>query len=171
MDFERPECYICRASPENPLRDFIARWDLISPCSCNGSIAHVHRYCLEDWLLTQAEPSSKCGICKSDYVLEFTCTTRILIALRACMHVLAVCLALTLSIFLTWIMQTVLDAHDGSGAWAVAMAFIALAIYAPLLAFLQCLYRDFRKMKRIADSRAVCARWLDENVFHIDASD
>ncbi len=171
MEFERPECYICRTSPEGCLRDFIARWDLISPCKCNGSIAHVHRSCLEDWLLARSGSAATCEICKTDYVLEFTVVTRVLIVLHAYMHTMIFCVAITLSVFLTWITLDALGVHEGGVQWGLAMAFVALIIYVPLLVCLQWLYRDFRKMKRIADSRATWTRWLDEKIFAINASD
>lgn len=40
---------------------------LVRPCSCRGTIAAVHRTCLERWLLQAA--SSYCELCRHHYVV------------------------------------------------------------------------------------------------------
>ncbi|KAJ7994752.1 hypothetical protein DPEC_G00252740 [Dallia pectoralis] len=42
--------------------------ELLSPCRCAGSLAMVHRTCLELWLT--ASSSSRCELCHHQYSLE-----------------------------------------------------------------------------------------------------
>jgi len=49
--------------------------DLIRPCACRGSIAHVHRKCLDDWRRTdldRADAFYRCDLCKTTFELEST---------------------------------------------------------------------------------------------------
>ena len=83
MDLEIPnerECGACKiclfddSGPDNPL---------ISPCSCSGSMKHIHLACLQRWLasrmisrntencVTYSWKSMECEICKSQYPFSF----------------------------------------------------------------------------------------------------
>ncbi|XP_056599230.1 E3 ubiquitin-protein ligase MARCHF3 [Triplophysa dalaica] len=42
--------------------------DLLSPCECAGSLAMVHRICLEHWLMSSG--TSHCELCHYQYALE-----------------------------------------------------------------------------------------------------
>ncbi|XP_053279077.1 E3 ubiquitin-protein ligase MARCHF3 [Pleuronectes platessa] len=42
--------------------------ELLSPCECSGSLAMVHRACLEQWLTTSN--SSHCELCHHQFALE-----------------------------------------------------------------------------------------------------
>uniref|UniRef100_A0A3Q4M295 E3 ubiquitin-protein ligase MARCH3-like n=1 Tax=Neolamprologus brichardi TaxID=32507 RepID=A0A3Q4M295_NEOBR len=45
-----------------------ASGELLSPCECSGSLASVHRSCLEQWLT--ASDSGHCELCHHQFVLE-----------------------------------------------------------------------------------------------------
>ncbi|XP_070823107.1 E3 ubiquitin-protein ligase MARCHF3 [Chaetodon trifascialis] len=57
---EDPLCRICH--------DGRASGELLSPCECSGSLAMVHRACLEHWLT--ASNSSHCELCHHQFALE-----------------------------------------------------------------------------------------------------
>ncbi|NP_001074165.1 uncharacterized protein LOC791214 [Danio rerio] len=57
---EEPFCRICHEDS--------AAGDLLSPCECAGSLAMVHRVCLEQWLT--ASGTSSCELCHFQYALE-----------------------------------------------------------------------------------------------------
>jgi len=40
---------------------------LIHPCMCNGTIAYVHRKCLDDWRATSFVHMNKCSTCNFEY--------------------------------------------------------------------------------------------------------
>uniref|UniRef100_A0A4W6CY56 RING-CH-type domain-containing protein n=1 Tax=Lates calcarifer TaxID=8187 RepID=A0A4W6CY56_LATCA len=59
---DEPFCRICHEGR--------ASGELLSPCECSGSLAMVHRACLEHWLTTSATTSllwnafqTLCGVC------------------------------------------------------------------------------------------------------------
>lgn len=56
---DEPSCRICWSSDEP--------FDMIQPCKCEGTAAHVHTKCLEDWLKVNA--SENCVACRSRYHL------------------------------------------------------------------------------------------------------
>lgn len=45
---------------------WIVKEPLISPCWCSGSLAYVHRSCLEKWLTTRKQ--SSCDLCKYEFL-------------------------------------------------------------------------------------------------------
>ncbi|KAM7423509.1 hypothetical protein PAMA_000049 [Pampus argenteus] len=57
---EEPFCRICHESSVSG--------ELLSPCECSGSLAMVHRACLEHWLT--ASNSSHCELCHHQFSLE-----------------------------------------------------------------------------------------------------
>ncbi|XP_040895731.1 E3 ubiquitin-protein ligase MARCHF3 [Toxotes jaculatrix] len=57
---EEPFCRICHEDR--------ASGELLSPCECSGSLAMVHRACLEHWLATSN--SSHCELCHHQFALE-----------------------------------------------------------------------------------------------------
>ncbi|MBN3276335.1 MARH3 ligase, partial [Polyodon spathula] len=57
---EEPFCRICHEGSNNG--------DLLSPCECSGSLAMVHRGCLEHWLM--ASNTSHCELCRFEFALE-----------------------------------------------------------------------------------------------------
>lgn len=58
-NFGMPFCRICYGSQiEN----------MIEPCSCRGTIAHVHKQCLEKWL--SEKESKTCELCAHKYNVE-----------------------------------------------------------------------------------------------------
>ncbi|KAI3377179.1 hypothetical protein L3Q82_009095, partial [Scortum barcoo] len=57
---EEPFCRICHEGR--------ASGELLSPCHCSGSLAMVHRACLEHWLT--ASNSSHCELCHHQFALE-----------------------------------------------------------------------------------------------------
>ncbi|XP_070690685.1 E3 ubiquitin-protein ligase MARCHF3 [Pempheris klunzingeri] len=59
-DSEDPFCRICHEGS--------ASGELLSPCECSGSLAMVHRACLEHWLTTSN--SSHCELCHHQFALE-----------------------------------------------------------------------------------------------------
>ncbi|XP_040021477.2 E3 ubiquitin-protein ligase MARCHF3 [Gasterosteus aculeatus] len=59
-DREEPFCRICHEGT--------ASGELLSPCQCCGSLAMVHRACLEHWLT--ASNSSHCELCHHQFALE-----------------------------------------------------------------------------------------------------
>ncbi|XP_068566634.1 E3 ubiquitin-protein ligase MARCHF3-like [Cebidichthys violaceus] len=59
-DREEPFCRICHEGR--------ASGELLSPCECCGSLAMVHRACLEHWLT--ASNSSHCELCHHQFALE-----------------------------------------------------------------------------------------------------
>jgi len=64
---DEPVCRICQASRrETPTSRFIR------PCSCSGSLAHVHLECLNRWRATSASASARCDICHTPYQLRRT---------------------------------------------------------------------------------------------------
>lgn len=42
--------------------------DLITPCSCKGSLRYVHKKCLMEWFQTKKE--LQCELCKTDFSLK-----------------------------------------------------------------------------------------------------
>ena len=63
---DEPTCRICFGGEEDG--------ELIEPCKCAGSMALIHRSCLDAVRVSGFDPSSlvKCGLCKENYVLEGT---------------------------------------------------------------------------------------------------
>ncbi|KAM9366652.1 E3 ubiquitin-protein ligase MARCHF3 [Symphorus nematophorus] len=59
-DSEEPFCRICHEGRGSG--------ELLSPCECSGSLAMVHRACLEHWLT--ASNSSHCELCHHQFALE-----------------------------------------------------------------------------------------------------
>lgn len=59
-DSEEQFCRICHEDR--------ASGELLSPCECSGSLAMVHRSCLEQWLT--ASNSGHCELCHHQFVLE-----------------------------------------------------------------------------------------------------
>ncbi|KAM8894722.1 E3 ubiquitin-protein ligase MARCHF3 isoform 4-T4 [Spinachia spinachia] len=59
-DSEAPICRICHEDTSSG--------ELLSPCECCGSLAMVHRACLEHWLT--ASNSSHCELCHHQFALE-----------------------------------------------------------------------------------------------------
>ncbi|KAM8763407.1 E3 ubiquitin-protein ligase MARCHF3 [Acanthopagrus schlegelii] len=57
---EEPFCKICHEGR--------ITGELLSPCECSGSLAMVHRACLEHWLT--ASNSSHCELCHHQFALE-----------------------------------------------------------------------------------------------------
>lgn len=57
VDSEPPECRICGGGPEDG--------ELLRPCGCSGSIAHVHRRCVAEWIRRNGSPI--CPICMKKY--------------------------------------------------------------------------------------------------------
>ncbi|XP_046898723.1 E3 ubiquitin-protein ligase MARCHF3 [Hypomesus transpacificus] len=60
LSSEEPFCRICH--------DGRQAGELLSPCECAGSLAMVHRGCLEHWLTTSN--SSQCELCRHQFALE-----------------------------------------------------------------------------------------------------
>lgn len=57
---DEPFCRICHEGS--------SAGDLLSPCECAGSLAMVHRICLEHWLMSSG--TSHCELCHYQYALE-----------------------------------------------------------------------------------------------------
>lgn len=47
---------------------WIVKETLISPCWCSGSLAYVHRSCLEKWLTTKKQTT--CDLCKYEFITK-----------------------------------------------------------------------------------------------------
>jgi hypothetical protein len=66
-NFANKICRICfePESAENPI---------ITPCSCRGSMQHIHERCLKSWILSQnIDPKAfNCDVCKSPVKMEIT---------------------------------------------------------------------------------------------------
>ncbi|XP_051557457.1 E3 ubiquitin-protein ligase MARCHF3 [Myxocyprinus asiaticus] len=60
LNGEEPFCRICHEGS--------SAGDLLSPCECAGSLAMVHRVCLEHWLT--ASGTSHCELCHFEFSLE-----------------------------------------------------------------------------------------------------
>lgn len=60
LNAEEPFCRICHEGS--------SAGDLLSPCECAGSLAMVHRVCLERWLTASA--TSHCELCHFEFALE-----------------------------------------------------------------------------------------------------
>ncbi|CDQ93744.1 unnamed protein product [Oncorhynchus mykiss] len=60
LSSEEPFCRICHEGG--------GVGELLSPCECSGTLAMVHRGCLEHWLT--ASNSSRCELCHHQYALE-----------------------------------------------------------------------------------------------------
>ena len=60
---EDKTCKICYDENEE------ASNPLISPCLCAGSLRHVHRDCLQQWIKTAA--LERCDLCKQPFDVEF----------------------------------------------------------------------------------------------------
>ncbi len=64
-----PSCRVCFCGPEPSLK---AGGQLISPCSCSGSVRYIHLSCLRTWQATQraqgrTQRSSCCELCGCKY--------------------------------------------------------------------------------------------------------
>ena len=70
-DEDVPCCRVCRleADPTDPDDE-----PLITPCKCNGSIAHIHQSCLEQWLNHQGKKPGEatCELCTFQFVFDPT---------------------------------------------------------------------------------------------------
>ncbi|XP_036442807.1 E3 ubiquitin-protein ligase MARCHF3 [Colossoma macropomum] len=60
LNGEEPFCRICHEGH--------SAGDLLSPCECAGTLAMVHRVCLEHWLT--ASGTSHCELCHFEFALE-----------------------------------------------------------------------------------------------------
>ncbi|XP_073693492.1 E3 ubiquitin-protein ligase MARCHF3 [Garra rufa] len=60
LNSEEPFCRICHEGS--------GAGDLLSPCECAGSLAMVHRVCLERWLT--ASGTSRCELCHFEFALK-----------------------------------------------------------------------------------------------------
>ncbi|XP_039979152.1 E3 ubiquitin-protein ligase MARCHF3-like isoform X2 [Xiphias gladius] len=60
------------AMPENPMcricHDSGAQEELLSPCDCSGTLAAIHRSCLEHWL--SASGTSFCELCHHQFTVQ-----------------------------------------------------------------------------------------------------
>ncbi|XP_070780427.1 E3 ubiquitin-protein ligase MARCHF3-like isoform X2 [Enoplosus armatus] len=60
------------AVPENPMcricHDCGAQGELLSPCECSGTLATIHRSCLEHWL--SASGTSFCELCHYQFTVQ-----------------------------------------------------------------------------------------------------
>lgn len=60
------------ALPENPMcricHDSAAQEELLSPCECSGTLATIHRSCLEHWL--SASGTSLCELCHYQFSVQ-----------------------------------------------------------------------------------------------------
>ncbi len=60
------------AMPENPMcricHDSGAQEELLSPCECSGTLATIHRRCLEHWL--SASGTSFCELCHYQFTVQ-----------------------------------------------------------------------------------------------------
>mmetsp|Transcript_19752 Transcript_19752/g.58764 ORF Transcript_19752/g.58764 Transcript_19752/m.58764 type:complete len:240 (-) Transcript_19752:31-750(-) len=65
-DDDAPACRICFGTEDEPGDE------LIQPCACAGTMAFVHRSCLDEVRVKGFDPSSlsRCGLCKTEYVTE-----------------------------------------------------------------------------------------------------
>lgn len=59
---EEKICRICR------LNSTKLKEELISPCSCKGTLAHIHRTCLEKWL--KRSGTTYCELCRYNYTVK-----------------------------------------------------------------------------------------------------
>ena len=57
---DEPFCRICHEGGSSG--------ELVSPCECSGTLAMVHRACLERWLTSSN--SSHCELCRYQFSLE-----------------------------------------------------------------------------------------------------
>lgn len=60
------QCRICLGNEQD-------RWALMAPCKCTGSMALVHRKCIDDWRRAQVTAgdiyaSTKCQTCNAHYI-------------------------------------------------------------------------------------------------------
>ena len=153
---QKNECYICRTSGMH------GRSDLISPCECKGSISHVHRHCLEEWLDAQPAAPLACTVCNAGYVFELMPTTRVLVVLRVILHVLNLGVALFAVVLLIWNVQRAYGPHGGVVVLMIALLCVALTLYMTLACFLFWVFRKVELDQRIADRRATWVRWFDK---------
>ncbi|GAA6227230.1 E3 ubiquitin-protein ligase MARCH3-like isoform X1 [Lates japonicus] len=62
----------CSAGSENPMcrvcHDSGAQEELLSPCECSGTLATIHRSCLEHWL--SASGTSFCELCHYQFTVQ-----------------------------------------------------------------------------------------------------
>ncbi|XP_028273828.1 E3 ubiquitin-protein ligase MARCH3-like isoform X1 [Parambassis ranga] len=65
-------CTKQRGVPENPMcricHDSGAQEELLSPCECSGTLATIHRSCLEHWL--SASGTSYCELCHYQFTVQ-----------------------------------------------------------------------------------------------------
>ncbi|XP_065202244.1 E3 ubiquitin-protein ligase MARCHF3-like [Planococcus citri] len=59
---EEKICRICR------LNEIKTKENLISPCACKGTLAHIHRSCLEKWL--KRSGTTYCELCRFNYTVK-----------------------------------------------------------------------------------------------------
>lgn len=64
--------FVFSAVPENPMcricHDSGAQEELLSPCECSGTLATIHRSCLEHWL--SASGTSFCELCHYQFTVQ-----------------------------------------------------------------------------------------------------
>lgn len=71
LESQRPSCRICGSKDST-------NKSLIRPCDCSGSIAHIHRACLEKWILLRPGETSygidssrlHCELCRVKYRVQ-----------------------------------------------------------------------------------------------------
>ena len=72
IEHESLFCRVCFCGPDPEMRE---AGQLISPCSCTGSVSCIHLHCLRTWQATQRAQgrslkSQSCELCGSKYVIS-----------------------------------------------------------------------------------------------------
>ncbi len=141
----QPECRICLNTVDG---------DLFSPCACAGSMAHVHRQCLDAWNATRVPPRDQCSLCGCVYALEFEPTTRALILARAVAQFAAFAFAPMCSVLLLSIEFVARATNVRPELALLAPGFITLAVYILISHILRCVFCSFEIAIRTADRRS-----------------
>ncbi|TRY92703.1 hypothetical protein DNTS_032933 [Danionella cerebrum] len=126
---EEPFCRICHEGG--------AAGDLLSPCQCAGSLAMVHRVCLEQWL--SASGTTCCELCHFEYALERLPKpfTEWLISRSTQTQRRTLCGDMICFLFITplasvsgWLcVQGAIDLHHNNGMEALGLILLTLTLF------------------------------------------
>uniref|UniRef100_A0A8B9K1Y4 RING-CH-type domain-containing protein n=1 Tax=Astyanax mexicanus TaxID=7994 RepID=A0A8B9K1Y4_ASTMX len=127
LNGEEPFCRICHEG--------LSAGDLLSPCECAGTLAMVHRVCLEHWLT--ASGTSHCELCHFEFALErlpkpFTewLATPSMQRRTLCGDVICFLFITPLASLSGWLcVQGALDLYYSNGMEAFGLLMLTLALF------------------------------------------
>lgn len=166
MSIETPICMICQEDTQTSTNPFL------SPCRCKGSIALIHRECLENWILHSNKV--RCSVCQTKYRIrigqEEVQPDKTKLVIRSVFYTILGFLFLTAAFSLfhpatyefgtsnlfqaTYMAITTTYAHLGVHIWMLFLCVIGgLTILMYLFAFLAMFVGEFEPMSTLSHTQ------------------